>query len=245
MTSFDLTVVVMAYNEAATLATTCEELSEAIARVKCSHELLIIDDGSTDGTSEIAEKLSRTMPGARVVHHMPNRGLGGVYRTGFEEAKGEFLTFFPADGQFPASIIEDFYPRVQHLDLVLGYLPQRPRGGLGIILSAVERLLYHVLLGPMPRFQGIMMIRRQLLTETPLASTGRGWAVVMEFVLKAARSGARIESVPTSVRPRTHGESKVNNWRTIVANLRQLLTLRRHLREGDAVRRSTSWSPRT
>ena len=236
MTSIDLTVVVMAYNEAATLAATCDELSEAIARVKCSHELLIVDDGSTDGTSDIADQWSRSAPGARVVHHKPNRGLGGVYRTGFEEARGEFLTFFPADGQFPASIIEDFYPRVQHLDLVLGYLPQRPRGGLGKLLSAVERTLYHVLLGPMPRFQGIMMIRRQLLRDIPLASTGRGWAVVMEFVLKAARSGARIESVPTTVRPRTHGESKVNNWRTIAANLRQLFTLRRHLRDARVVR---------
>jgi hypothetical protein len=83
----------------------------------------------------------------------------------------------------------------------------------------------------MPRFQGIMMIRRELLRDIPLSSTGRGWAVVMEFILKAARAGARIDSVPTTVRPRSHGESKVNNWRTIVANLRQLLTLRRHLRE--------------
>jgi hypothetical protein len=100
-----------------------------------------------------------------------------------------------------------------------------------VLLSIVERVLYRVLLGPMPRFQGIMMIRRQLLHEIPLSSTGRGWAVVMEFILKAARAGARIDSVPTTVRPRSHGESKVNNWRTIVANLRQLLTLRRHLRE--------------
>jgi glycosyltransferase involved in cell wall biosynthesis len=234
MTSIDLTVVVMAYNEAATLAATCEELLGAIARTGCSHEMLIIDDGSSDGTSEIADELSRTMPGTRVVHHRPNRGLGGVYRTGFEEAGGEFLTFFPADGQFPAAIIEDFYPRVQHLDLVLGYLPRRP-GGLGVVLSAIERALYRALLGPMPRFQGIMMIRRKLLRDTDLASKGRGWAVVMEFVLKAARSGARIESVATTVRPRTHGESKVNNWRTILANVRQLITLRRHLREAGAL----------
>jgi hypothetical protein len=116
------------------------------------------------------------------------------------------------------------------LDLVLGYLPQRT-SGIGRLLSVAERILYRTLLGPMPRFQGIMMIRRELLREIPLTSAGRGWAVVMEFILKAARSGARIESVPTAIRPRTHGESKVNNWRTIVANFRQLLSLRRHLRE--------------
>ena len=230
MARVELSVVVMAYDEAPTVAATCAEILDAINSIGCSHELLIVDDGSSDGTGEIADELARATPAVRVIHHQPNRGLGGVYRTGFQEAQGEFLTFFPADGQFPASIIQDFFPRVQQLDLVLGYLPQRSRG-LGVLLSIVERVLYRVLLGPMPRFQGIMMIRRQLLRDIPLASTGRGWAVVMEFILKASRSGARIDSVPTTVRPRSHGESKVNNWRTIVANLRQLLTLRRHLRE--------------
>jgi dolichol-phosphate mannosyltransferase len=235
MTKLDLSVIVMAYNEAPTVEATCKELLAAVRRAGCAVELVIIDDGSTDGTGDIADRIATDVPAARVIHHRPNRGLGGVYRTGFAEARGDFLTFFPADGQFPASIIEDFYPRMEALDLVLGFLPQRTTG-LGRVLSVIERVLYRLLLGPMPRFQGIMMIRRDLLREIPLTSAGRGWAVVMEFILKAARSGARIESVPTAVRPRTHGESKVNNWRTIVANFRQLLSLRRHLRDARLVR---------
>ena len=224
-----LSVVVMAYNEAPTLAATCDELLASLRRVGATWEMLIVDDGSHDGTGAIADDLARGSDRVRVIHHEPNRGLGGVYRTGFSEARGEFLTFFPADGQFPALIIEDFFPRVQRLDLVLGYLPRRS-GGAGVLLSAAERALYRVLLGSIPRFQGIMMIRRDLLQRIPLSSAGRGWAVVMEFILKASRSGARIESVPTAIRPRTHGASKVNNWRTILANVRQLVTLSRHLR---------------
>jgi glycosyltransferase involved in cell wall biosynthesis len=75
MAPVELSVVIMAYNEAETLESTCEELSATIRRLGCSHELLIVDDGSTDGTGELAESLAGTMPSTRVIHHRPNRGL--------------------------------------------------------------------------------------------------------------------------------------------------------------------------
>jgi hypothetical protein len=113
-------------------------------------------------------------------------------------------------------------------DLVLGYLPDRP-GSLGRALSAAERVAYRALVGRVPRFQGIFMIRRALLEALPLRSCGRGWAVVMELILRADRAGYRLVSVPTQVRARRSGQSKVNNVRTIAANLRQLVALRRML----------------
>jgi hypothetical protein len=81
----------------------------------------------------------------------------------------------------------------------------------------------------MPIFQGIFMIRRAILADVPLASEGRGWAVVMELILKVSRGPYRIRSVANELRPRLSGESKVNNVRTIAANLRQILVLRKHL----------------
>ncbi len=229
MTQPQLSVMVMAYNEALSLRTTCGELLDSLRRVGVVHELVIIDDGSTDGTGAIADAWAKDHPTVRVIRHESNRGLGGVYRTGFQEALGQYLTFFPADGQFPATIIEDFLPRMSRVDAVLGYLPNRT-GGAGALLSAIERAAYRSLLGPMPRFQGIMMLKRDLLHATPLLSQGRGWAIVMELLLKLHQSGASTESVPTGIRPRAHGASKVNNWRTILANFRQLLVLRRQLR---------------
>ena len=95
-----------------------------------------------------------------------NLGLGGVYRTGFERATGDLVTFFPADGQFPASILHAFYPLAAGHELVLGYLPQRDGSLLARGLSAAERVLYRALFGPMPRFQGVFMVRRTLLAGT-------------------------------------------------------------------------------
>ena len=225
----DLTVVVMAYNEAETFPSVIEELAAALEALRRPWEILVVDDGSTDGTGQAADRLAAERSFLRVIHHPANRGLGGVYRTGFGAARGRHVTFFPADGQFAASILPDFRATIEGADLVLGVLADRRRTPLSALLSVLERLLYRVVLGPMPRFQGILMFRRSLLAGMVLRSEGRGWAVVMEFILRVARGGGRIVNRPTPLRPRTAGRSKVNNFRTILANVTQVLALRKVL----------------
>ena len=224
-----LSVVVLAYNEVDTLERTCLELLDTVERLGVHAEVVIVDDGSTDGTGQVADTLAAADARIRVIHHQPNLGLGGVYRTGFSEARGEHITFFPADGQFPASIIGDFLPRIKDHDMVLGFLPRRDSSLLAKGLSLGERVLYRIVLGPMPRFQGILMFRRGMLSRHELQSQGRGWAVLLEFIIRCSRDGCRIVNVATEMRPRTHGSSKVNNLRTIWSNLRQVLALRKVL----------------
>jgi glycosyltransferase involved in cell wall biosynthesis len=225
----ELSVVVLAFNEVDNLRQALAELLAELARLGRRWELIIVDDGSSDGTSALADRLAEEQPGVRVVHHPSNLGLGGGYRTGFREARGEWLTFFPADAQFPASIIGLFWPHTPRADMVLGYLPKRDGDLVGRTLSLAERALYRLLFRSFPRFQGIMLFRRKLLDEIPLVSEGRGWAVVMELILRASRGPYRLVSVPTELRPRLSGQSKVNNVRGIVANLKQLWTLSRKL----------------
>jgi glycosyltransferase involved in cell wall biosynthesis len=224
-----LSVVVMAFNEEGSLEPVVREIGSTLKGLECSYEIVIVDDGSMDDTGAIADLLADEVPHLRVVHHEMNRGLGGVYRTGFVQAKGDLITFFPADGQFSASIIPQFVPLMGGADMVLGYLTDRESSLLAKGLSTAERVLYRLLFGPLPRFQGILMFRRTLLDEVTLKSTGRGWAVVMELIVRVSRSGYRILSVPTEMRPRMSGRSKVNNLHTIWANLRQVAGLRRYL----------------
>jgi glycosyltransferase involved in cell wall biosynthesis len=223
-----LSVVVLAFNEEKNLEPAVAELLAELRTLGHSWELLIVDDGSSDGTGQLAEALAAREPALRVVHHPQNLGLGGGYRTGFREARGAWLTFFPADAQFPATIIGQFVAASGNADMVLGYLPARP-DLVGKALSFAERVLYRVLFRRLPRFQGIMLFRRQLLAEIPLSSEGRGWAIVMELIIRASRGPYRLVSLPTAVRPRLSGESKVNNLRSVVANLRQLWQLSNRL----------------
>ena len=224
-----VSVIIMAWNEAASLDAVTREIAAELAGLDASHEILIIDDGSTDGTGQLADELAGALPDVRVHHHDENQGLGGVYRTAFALARGELLTCFPADGQFPASIIGQYLPAMAHADIILGVLPERDDSLTARALSLAERLLLRALFGHFPRFQGIMMFRRELLRDTRLVSRGRGWTVLMEFILREARAGARIKNLPIVIRPRASGTSKVNNLRSVVSNLRQVLALRLYL----------------
>lgn len=231
MGNIELSLGIMFFNERKSLEDVFSEIREILVSTNLIFEILLIDDGSSDGSSDLADDLAASHPDVRVIHHEVNQGLGGVYRTGFSEAQGEYLTFFPADGQFPAASIPDFLAAMQDADLALGLIDPGKRPLSGRLLSWIERFMYRVLVGPMPRFQGIFMIRTSLLQTFPLHSQGRGWGILMECILRAHRGGARVRHVMTEVRPRQAGESKVQNWKTIVSNARQVLRLRSVLRK--------------
>jgi glycosyltransferase involved in cell wall biosynthesis len=225
----DVSVIVMAYNEAATLSSVLDEIDVVMRSSACSYEVIIVDDGSSDGTDQIADDAAQRLPSLTVLHHPTNRGIGEVYRSGFQAATGKYLTFLPADGQFPARIVTDFAPLMSQADLVLGYLPDIMRSPVATVLSWMERSLYRVMFGRLPRFQGIMMFRRTMLEDLGVKPGGRGWGILMEIIVRAKRSHLKIVSVPTSLRPRTSGKSKVNNLRSIWANIDQAIALWRSL----------------
>lgn len=227
----ELSVVVLAYNEEENVRAAVGEILGILRGISKTWELLLVDDGSSDGTGRIADEIAAEESRVRAIHHGTNRGLGGGYRTGFDESRGKLITFFPADGQFPPTIIPQFLSEIgTELDMVLGYLPNRKRELLARSLSAAERVLYFAMFGRMPRFQGILMFRRTLLDELPLVSTGPGWGIIMELIVRAAQGKYRLKSVPTGHRPRMSGDSKAVSTKNIRANLEQVLAIRRAIR---------------
>lgn len=225
----DLSVVVMAYDEAANVAWVVQDLAHTLLGAPFSWEIVIIDDGSQDGTGRLVDDLGRRIPGVRAVHHSSNLGLGEVYRTGFRESRAEWVSFLPADGQYSARVICEFMARTGDVDLVLGYLSKARPGKLAHLFSRLERLLLKALIGPLPPFQGLFLVRRSLVESLPLSSRGRGWMLLIELMARAQRRGARFASLQLAAQPRLSGKSKVMNVRTITSNLLQLLALHREL----------------
>jgi glycosyltransferase involved in cell wall biosynthesis len=227
--ALSISVVILAFNEQESLKAVVHEIDSVLQTVGRDYELVIVDDGSTDDTGAIADRLARENLRIRVTHHPNNKGLGEAYRTGFTLAQGDLITFFAADGEIPAATIKEFTPLMDRADIVLGYLPRRKSSLLAKSLSKAERMLFWLLFGSFPKFQGVFMLRRTLLSEFELKSRGRGWTVVMELIIRASRDGYKIVSAPTEMRPRMSGRSKVKNLPTIWDNLKQVFALRRYL----------------
>jgi dolichol-phosphate mannosyltransferase len=216
----------MCYNEAATLEAVVADVLQELSRLEDDYEVIVVDDASSDGSRQIANRLSSRLGRLRAVYHSANRGLGEVYKSGFQNARMDLLVFLPADGQFPARNLSRLLAAMPSCDLALGYISERSRRFCHNFFSRAERLLLRLLFGKIPEFHGIFMVRRSALREIILISRGRAWMAVMELILRMQMANRPIAGVHIEAMPRPHGRSKVVNLATILSFLRQMLALK-------------------
>ncbi len=201
-----VSVLVPVYNEAAHL----DELLRAIHASPVKKEIIIVDDGSTDGTRE---KL-RTMlldEDVTVVFHEKNCGKGAAIRTALEYARGEYVLIQDSDLEYdPQDYASLLRPLEQgHADVVYGVRPDRPERGLRFFLGAkllthLTNLLYGA--GIHDEATCYKVFRRSLLAQISLEC--HRFEFCPEVTAKLCRMGKPIAEVPVSYTPRSAGEGK-------------------------------------
>jgi glycosyltransferase involved in cell wall biosynthesis len=199
-----VSLIIPALDEGACLGPLLAELPAGLA-----HEVIVVDNGSSDDTAAVAERA-----GARVVSE-PRRGYGYACAAGVAVATGDVLAFMDGDGSFvPAELGALLRPLYEgEADLVLG---TRTRGGMAPgampphqafgnwLVVRLLRLLYGLQLSDLGPYRAI---RRELLEQLDMRERTYGWPV--EMMVKAARRQARIVEMRVSYRPRYAGQSKV------------------------------------
>jgi glycosyltransferase involved in cell wall biosynthesis len=223
-TPLRLTVVIPAYNEAENIPPVVDEtlrLLEAGLGAG-AYEIVLVDDGSTDGTGAIMERFAS--PAVRVLHHPQNRGFGAALRTGYAAARGEFVTLISGDGEISVDQPLALMAEMGTAELIISKRV-RPADASRTLFSTLFGWLTRLLTGfDAAEMSGIYVIRRDILQAMPLVSaTG---VVNFEVVIRASRRGCTIGSGWTTVRPRLSGASKVTNLRTMWRIAVELLKLR-------------------
>lgn len=229
-----LSTFIACYNETATLERAVTEVIEAHQRAGRRYEVVLVDDGSTDGSGALADALAERLPQVRVIHHERNLGLGGFYRTAFREAQTDIVYFMAADLQpIPGEYFHDFLPLFDSHDAVVGYDLRREAPALSKLLSWGEKQIFAFLYPGVPKIGGPLMIRRRVIDAVDLAlardQEDRSWMVLWELVIRARRRGWRFARVPVRRRPRTRGRSRGSTIRTAAVMLSRLGQLRRAL----------------
>src|SRR5256885_14869616 len=122
-----LTVFFPAYNDSGTIASMVIRAVHAASAVTPEYEVIVVNDGSTDATAQIADELARTYSHVRAVHHPTNRGYGGALQTGFRSATKEFIFYTDGDAQYdPAELAVLWQHMGAGVGLVNGYKISRP-----------------------------------------------------------------------------------------------------------------------
>jgi glycosyltransferase involved in cell wall biosynthesis len=122
-----ITVLIPAYDEESAIGTVLEQVLTVLKDADLEHEVIVVDDGSADGTAEVA----RSFSGVRVWRHATNRGYGAALKTGIRRATGEWIVITDADGTYPNHRIPELVAAVEDADMVVG---ARTRGKVRIPL---------------------------------------------------------------------------------------------------------------
>ena len=217
-----MSVVIPCLNEAENIEE-CVRLSlEAIAGAGIAGEVVVADNGSDDGSAELA-----TAAGARVVHE-PRRGYGSAYLAGFAAARGEYIVMLDADMTYPFDEIPHFVEELREgAQLVMGDRMDNIQPGA---MHWVNRYIGNPLLcgtlnlffrtGIRDAHCGMRGLRRDVLPTLDLRTTGMEFA--SEMVIRASKEKLDIREFPISYAPRG-GETKLSRWRDGWRHLRFLL----------------------
>jgi glycosyltransferase involved in cell wall biosynthesis len=219
--SIELSVVMPCLNEAETLETCIRKAQRALEQQNLAGEIVVADNGSTDGSIAIAERL-----GARVVH-VRARGYGNALMGGIAAASGKYVVMGDADDSYDFSHIPRFLEKLREgADLVMG---NRFRGGIekdampllhqyfgNPLLTRIGRLFFHSPVGDF--YCGIRGFRKDSYEKMGLRTTGMEFAT--EMVVKATLLNLRIAEVPTTLVPdgrtrRPHIRTWRDGWRTL------------------------------
>jgi glycosyltransferase involved in cell wall biosynthesis len=194
-------------------------------------EVIVVDDGSTDGTGGIAEVLAASDKRIRVVHHFTNLGYGAALKSGFAAARFDWVFYTDSDGQFDVEDIDLLLPHAEAFDAVVGYRTHRSDHAIRKLNQVLWSLLVRRVLGiDSPDVDcAFKLVRRASLERIgPLVSDGA--VISAELLVKLERSGARVKQVGVPHYPRVAGKPSGANPRVIARAFGELFRLRRTLR---------------
>jgi dolichol-phosphate mannosyltransferase len=205
-----LSLIIPAFNEAAVIARAIAEAETALAPHFAQFEILVIDDGSTDPTTDEVRRVIPSAAHTALLQHRVNRGYGAALRTGFEAARFDLVAFTDADCQFDLADLAKLAPLAATTPVVAGFRADRQDPWRRRFLSWGYNVLARALLGTRVRDVdcALKVFRREVLAG--LLPESRGFFVNTEMMTRARQLGLEVAEVPVTHRPRAGGTSKVS-----------------------------------
>ena len=215
-----LTVFFPAYNDSGTIASLVITALRTARRLTADYEIIVVNDGSADGTAGILEELARVFPQVRIAQHVQNRGYGGALRTGFATAAKDLIFYTDGDGQYdPRELVQLYEALTPAVDFVNGYKIGRADPLHRVVIGR----LYHHFVRAVFRLRlrdvdcDFRLMRREVFRKVVL--TRSSGVICVELMKKVQDHGFRIAQVPVHHYHRSHGRSQFFNVRRVSRTL--------------------------
>ena len=203
-----LCVLVPALNEAENLAQTVNAVRQALLGTVDAFEIIIVDDHSTDGTGDIADRLAADTKDVRAFHNPSTRGIGYAYILGYEKTTCDYFVYIPCDNTWPYASCRELFSALGRADIITSYAVNPQVRSIGRrLLSPVYTWLLNLLFGQkMHYYNGLTIYPVSFLRNRPL--TTFGFAFQAEVLLKALTAGLSYIEIGLAIDERSAGGSK-------------------------------------
>lgn len=192
-----MTIMIPALNEEDALADAVRTVHEVAAKVlSTAPEIIVFNDGSTDRTPEIADRLAREIPGLRVVHHETPMGVGYCFREALQIAKGDRFTGFAGDNNVAPRLVKELLSNADKADVVVSYIVNtEERGSFRHVVSTLFSMTYVLFFGIHLKYiNGNTVWPTQLLRDCNIRACG--YSIMAETNVKMLRRGVTFLEIP-------------------------------------------------
>jgi hypothetical protein len=221
-----LSIVLPCFNEVDNVREAIRQARAAALEVAGAHEIVVVDDGSTDGTGRVAAQVARHNPAVRLVSHSENRGYGAALRSGIAVVRMPWMLLTDADLQFDLGQLATLQPHTAGADLIVGRRVRRRDPFHRRLNAAAWNWLVRLALGlPVHDVDcAFKLARTETLQPLDLQSTGA--TISPELILKAMAGGARVVEVDVEHRPRVAGRPSGARPQVVMKAIGELVALR-------------------
>lgn len=217
-----LSIIVPALNEERRIADSIREALSASEQTGVVCEVIVVDDGSTDRTAEVARRLGEQEPRIRLVRNQRNLGLGGAYKEGLAVARGTYVTWIPGDASHPADGLLPAYRAIGQADIIVPK-PANPqaRALARRLISRGFTAAVNLITGfDVPYYNGLSIHRVDLLRGINLATNNFGFQA--EAITKLLFRNASYKIVDTFITERQVGRTKAFRLRNVLSVVKTL-----------------------